>query len=203
MAKPRIFRNKRAEIPDFVSDIFSFFLYLTGFLAFTILFMMSFGGCDELESQSQNIMAEFSTGVAEEQFLLNYLRTNLSIDGRQTNYAELISESCTSNTFGLIKEKTKEMMKVGVESVAQVKLSVKCGQEDNGIVELYRITPPESCPYQYICDYTHEIKFNIPIGYYGTGYDVDNFNYATVIQTICVFSDDVSYDALIAGGCIR
>lgn len=205
-------------MPDFMSDIFSFLMYLTGFLAFTILFMMSFGGCDKFESQSQTILATWNAGIAEEQFLLNYLRTDITIDGRETNFAELIAESCLNDNYETIKEETKKFMGSGVERAVQVKLSVNCNPEKSKVVDFYEYKAPDGCYYIQECSSAADSGINIPLGH-----DGEDFRYAMVKQTSCGYYEYVttlsvaesggstqtkspvypSDEELLAKGCIR
>lgn len=213
MRKQKLFRNRRAEIPDFISDIFSFFLYLLFFLMFFILFSLSFGGCNKISSQSQEIQAEWNLKAADSQLLHNYLRTNLSFDGRQMTYAELIAESCIDDNYEAVKEKTAELMAGGVEKAALIRLSVKCDPESKNFIELYKFKPDPKCSYDLVCASSSDTaSMEIPFpykegevgyaalrlescGYYENKMDANGVSYPEPIDP-----DDVS---LRAGGCLR
>ena len=160
----RLFGNKKAEVPDFISDVFSFFLYLVFFMMFFILFMLSFGGCDKIESQSQRILTTWSDRASDEQFMLNYLRTNLTVDGRDTTYAELIAESCLSGSYEKLIESTQAFMDRGIDLMLQSELLIRCEPDKNHKVSIYRTEAAAGCKFDLVCPSSTEDKvIKIPL----------------------------------------
>jgi hypothetical protein len=163
MAKQRLFGNRKAEVPDFISDIFSFFLYMMFFMMFFIIFTLSFGGCNKFTPQSQAIVSEWDAKTLDGQFLLNYLRTNLSVDSRQTDFARLISDSCLNDNYEVLREKTKELMSLGVNKLTLNQLSLRCNPEKAASVEIYKTQLTDSCPYHLSCSSKADLELETPL----------------------------------------
>jgi len=163
MAKPRLFRNRKAEVPDFISDIFSFFLYLLFFMMFFIIFSLSFGGCSKFTPQSQTIIGDWDAKTLDGQFLLNYLRTNFSLDSRQTDFAGLISDSCLNGNYESLREKTKELMNLGINKLTLNQLSLRCNPKKTASVEIYKTELTDSCPYHLSCSSKADLELEIPL----------------------------------------
>ncbi len=213
MGKKGIFKNRKAEVPDFISDIFSFFLYLMFFMMFFILFSLSFGGCDKLEPKSLAIISEASGSASDSQLLLNYLRTDVDVGGRQMTYSELLGESCVNGNFEQAIIETRSLIEGGITQASIFQLSLKCDPANKAEILIYKFEPEPLCPYDLVCTSSDEdpsISIALPYSagqpgyaelriegcaFYGASSSSNNPSIPSLI--------DFDYDALKDAGCMR
>jgi hypothetical protein len=178
----RLIRSKRGEVPDFVSDVFSFFLYILFFVLFFLLFSVSFSGCDKFETKNSKIIGEWSYKLGDEMLLQNYLRTTVVTDSGTKTFSELIAESCALGRFdGLIAE-TKALMKTGLDSLTSNTFELLCDPASKTGVEIYRTEISTSCPYRLHCTDELVSTIGIPLFYSGSG-----ANHAMLVTKKCEF----------------
>jgi hypothetical protein len=161
----KLIKNKRGEVPDFVSDVFSFFLYLLFFLLFFLLFSISFSGCDKFETKNSQIIGDWNYKLGDGALLQNYLRTPIEPDTPSATFSEMIAESCAAGKFDSLISETKDFMGMGVNSLTRNTFEVFCDPASRNGVEIYRTELSTSCPYRLHCTDEIVTSIDIPLPY--------------------------------------
>jgi hypothetical protein len=174
--------NKRGEVPDFVSDIFSFFLYLIFFLLFFLLFSVSFSGCGKFETKTSKIVGDWSYRTGDEMLLQNYLRTPIQPDSTSGTFSGLIAEACAAGKYDTLIAETKAFMELGPNSLTRNSFELFCDPASAKGVEIYRTETSATCPYRLYCSGEAVNTIDVALFYSGSGAD-----YARLTTKKCQF----------------
>jgi hypothetical protein len=146
--------NKRGAMPDFISDVFSFFLYLLFFVCFLILFALTLGGCEGIEPPSGAIISAGEYQAGEAMLLQNYLSTPVIVDGRSLTFAELAAESCLNNNYEKLISETAAFMKTGPNKLGVHTYALWCDPADSrhrDETEFFKSKLAADCRYDLKC----------------------------------------------------
>ena len=105
----KLAKNKRGFITDFIGDFYAFLAFILILILFFILFSLTISGC-EGPGIKASIVSEASNELNEEMMMLNYLRTNVDVNGKQMSIAELIAYSDLNNDYNDLEEETIDFL---------------------------------------------------------------------------------------------
>jgi len=160
----RLAKNKRGFSTDFIADFFSFLSFILILILFFVIFSstVKISGCQG-PGIRVSMVGEANNELNEEMMLLNYLRTNVSVNNEQMSIAELIAYSYLDNNYDELEEKTKEIFgQIDNQIYTTDKCSAVCIDVGNSRVKEIKT---EGCEGAIIEQYCQEIKTTIPLFY--------------------------------------
>jgi hypothetical protein len=100
--------KKKGFLSDQVADYFALLMYVLVLILYFVLFTLSMKGCNGV-GQEVSIVGSWNKQLTEEGLLLNYLRTDVEVDGREMNIAELIADSYQRDDYTELTDITTEL----------------------------------------------------------------------------------------------
>ncbi len=100
--------NKRGFYTDYLADFIALGIYVIIFLLFFIIFSMHFRGCGNQYSREYELVSDFDSSIKQNQNLLNFLRTEVEIEGEIVLIAKLIADSVENDNYDELEIVTKD-----------------------------------------------------------------------------------------------
>ena len=119
-------KNKKGLVTDFGGDFLAFLFFIISALAFFLLFSVTLTGCNKRGAEV-NIASTGLNRIGEEQMLMNFLRTRVSVGAEYLSFAQLISKTYLENDFKEFEEKTLSFLeKMDQNIYGESRCSVVC-----------------------------------------------------------------------------
>ncbi len=189
--------GKKAMMTDFMADLFAFFLYLLVLLIFLLMFSISFGGCNNIDTSNSEIISEYNTQIGTEQLLQNYLRTPVSASGGEQDFSELISTSCRTGNFEELKTETKKLLDDEINSALlgnteestikrpKFEIYIKCEPSVRGSTLIYKTEKSPGCSLDLACYASKDLQYYVPLVH---STDASESDYALLTVSSCFYT---------------